>query len=168
MLRLVSILLLAATVAACDDDPSSPPATDESLTRDLAALTRVTTPFHQIEAAGGAGWSARITGCMSHPGAGGMGFHYGNPEIIDGAVAVEEPELLVYEPQPDGSMQLVAVEYIVPIDAWSSKQPPRLFGRDFKVNEEFQVWALHVWLWKHNPAGLFADWNPLASCDAAV
>jgi len=23
---------------------------------------------------------------------------------------------------------------------------------------------LHVWLWKHNPAGMFAEWNPGLSC----
>jgi hypothetical protein len=44
-----------------------------------------------------------------------------------------------------------------------------LFGQRFHWNE-FAVggiWALHVWLWRHNPAGLFADWNPNVSCQFA-
>jgi hypothetical protein len=31
-------------------------------------------------------------------------------------------------------------------------------------NHTFDVWALHVWVWKHNPSGMFADWNPQVSC----
>ena len=26
-------------------------------------------------------------------------------------------------------------------------------------------YELHVWAWKHNPSGMFADWNPTVSCD---
>jgi hypothetical protein len=25
-------------------------------------------------------------------------------------------------------------------------------------------YALHVWVWHHNPLGLFANWNPLVEC----
>ena len=27
-------------------------------------------------------------------------------------------------------------------------------------------YELHVWAWKDNPRGSFADWNPSVSCDA--
>jgi hypothetical protein len=37
----------------------------------------------------------------------------------------------------------------------------------FKRNEQFGVWALHVWLYRDNPSGIFADWNPRVSCAAA-
>ena len=137
-----------------------------ALAHDLATLTQRTAPFHRIEAATAAGWTEQLTGCMSLPGVGGMGYHYGNPDLIDGRVAVNEPELLVYEPQKNGRLRLVAVEYIVPLDAWTAEDPPHLFGHDFHVNEAFGLWVLHVWLWKHNPAGLFEDWNPTVSCDA--
>ena len=101
---------------------------------------------------------------MDMPPLGGMGFHYGNPTYIDGNVSVLEPELLMYEPGPHGQMRLVGVEYIVPLAAWQGSKPPMLFGREFEVNEQFGVWALHAWVWKHNPAGMFADWNPNVSC----
>ncbi|MEO8619712.1 MAG: hypothetical protein ABI625_01530 [bacterium] len=132
--------------------------------KDLTTLRGVTSSFHQFSAAQAAGWSAQITPCMSDPVLGGMGFHYGNPAIIDGTVSVDKPELLLYEPEANGRLQLVAVEYIVPLDEWTSSQPPRLFGRDFKVNATFHVWALHVWVWERNPSGLYADWNPVITC----
>lgn len=137
--------------------------------QDIATLRRATAPFHQLGTAMAAGWSAQITGCLTDPaGAGGMGFHYGNPALIDGSVQVDQPELLLYEPEKNGQMRLVAVEYIVPVSAWTASAPPRLFGRDFHVNAAFQVWALHVWAWKDNPSGMFADWNPLVTCDNAA
>lgn len=131
---------------------------------ELAELRRVTARFHDFEAARDAGWSAQITGCMSNPGVGAMGFHYGNPAYIDGAVAVDQPELLLYEPEKNGRMRLVGIEYIVPLAAWTSPQPPRLFGRDFAVNAAFGIWALHAWVWNENPSGIFADWNPKVTC----
>jgi len=132
--------------------------------KDLATLRRVTAPFHDFKTAVAAGWSVPITECMSDP-AGGMGWHYGNPGLIDKSVRVEEPELLLYEPERNGRMRLVAVEYIVPLSAWTSPQPPRLFGRAFVDNQAFQIWALHVWVWKDNPRGLYADWNPQVTCE---
>ena len=136
--------------------------------QDLAALRWVTAPFHNFATAGAAGWSARITACMASP-AGGMGFHYGNVALIDGVARVEEPELLLYEPELNGQLRLVAVEYIIPYTARSrSATPPVLFGREFKQNDAFQLWALHAWVWKHNPSGLFADWNPQVTCEHAT
>jgi hypothetical protein len=103
---------------------------------------------------------------MTDPKLGGMGFHYGKTSLIDGRVAVDEPELLLYEPQSNGRMRLVAVEYIMPLQL--SATPPRLFGRDFSVNAAFGIWALHAWVWKDNPSGMFADWNPRVTCPAGT
>jgi hypothetical protein len=147
---------------AGDDAPTA------EVNKDLAALQRVTAKFHSFESAKAAGWSTEITGCMTDPKAGGMGFHYGNPKLIDGSVRADEPELLLYKPEKYGGMRLVAVEYIVPLGAWSSPKPPRLFNRDFAVNQAFGIWALHAWVWEDNPSGIFADWNPRVSCDNAA
>jgi len=141
-----------------------------AVNKDLATLRQVTAPFHDFETASHDGWSAPITACMTDPGgAGGMGFHYGNVALIDGAVSVEKPELLLYEPEANGRLRLVAVEYIVPYTAWSrSATPPMLFGQDFKHNDTFGIWALHAWVWKDNPSGIFADWNPRVTCEHAT
>jgi hypothetical protein len=57
---------------------------------------------------------------------GGMGYHYGKVAYIDGNARLTEPEILMYEPQSNGSLQLVGLEYVVPLSA--SATPPSLFG----------------------------------------
>ena len=143
-------------------------ASASAVNKDLAALRRVTARFHNFKTAAAAGWAAQITPCMTDPaGAGGMGFHYGNTALIDGTARVEEPELLLYEPDRSGRLRLVAVEYIIPYTEHSrSATPPELFGgQKFKQNDTFQLWGLHAWVWEHNPSGMFADWNPRVTCE---
>jgi hypothetical protein len=170
----VKLLLGIAVLAGCSSDPTTQPTVTPDLERglsasvrqDLAKLRQVTAPFHEIDVANHAGWSAQITGCLVDPlGTGAMGFHYGRTEFINGSVAVEQPELLLYEPEKNGKLRLVAVEYIIPVSLWTAPNPPRLFDRDFHVIPAFQVWALHAWVWKDNPNGIFTDWNPKVSCE---
>ena len=81
-------------------------------------------PVPQLEAAIDAGYELGyvngngqriITGCIAHPTAGAMGYHYFNKALIDDLVVdVAKPEGLVYAPRADGSLKLVAVEYVVP------------------------------------------------------
>jgi hypothetical protein len=141
-----------------------------SLRRDLATLRRVTAPFHSFKKAETAGWSTKITDCMTDPnGAGGMGFHYGNTGLINATVSVDKPELLLYEPDKHGRLHLVAVEYIIPYSFQSQDGPaPVLFGQKFLKNDTFQLWGLHAWVWKENPSGIFASWNPRVSCKYAT
>jgi hypothetical protein len=78
-------------------------------------------------------------------------------------------QALIYEPQKDGSMRLVAVEFIFPDGddptTADNPPPPPMFGQPFHyVGAPFDVWALHAWVWRENPSGLFADWNPNVSC----
>jgi len=149
------------TPRRADDTPGA------EVSKELTALRRAMVKFHSLESAKAAGWSTEITGCMSDAKAGGMGYHYGNPKLIDGSVRADEPELLLYAPEKDGGMRLSAVEYIVPLGAWTAAKPPRLFDHYFAVNSTFGVWALHAWAWENNPSGMFADWNPRVSCDDA-
>jgi hypothetical protein len=169
---------LTALLAGCGDptltdstavDGLAPTASQAGLgpavNQDLATLRRVTAPFQRFDAARDALWSAKITSCMSDPTAGGMGFHYGNLGLIDGTVRVEEPELLLYEPEKNGRLRLVAVEYIIPYTFHSrSAEPPVLFGQQFTQNDVFQLWGLHAWVWDENPSGMFASWNPRVTC----
>jgi len=132
----------------------------------LAALRQVTVKFHDFQAAKDAGWNAKITSCMTSA-EGGMGFHYGNMGYItDGVARADQPELLLYEPQKNGGMKLVAVEYIIPYALHPrSAAPPMLFGLPFKQVDAFELWGLHAWVWQGNPSGTFADWNPNVNCD---
>ena len=135
--------------------------------QDLATLRRVTASFRDFDAAKHAGWATPITPCMTDPGgAGGMGFHYGKTTLIDGTVHVATPQLLLYEPEKNGRLRLVAVEYIIPYSFHSrDAAPPRLFNQGFQQVDAFQLWGLHAWVWRNNPSGMFASWNPNVNCD---
>ena len=121
--------------------------------------------------------------CRSVPGVGSMGFHYLNlPRAMNLTVKASEPELLLYEDAPNGGRRLVAVEYFVPVISngapWFEQTPPPvidnpapvLFGQTFNGpmpgHEPGDPWHydLHVWIWKHNPSGLFAPYNPTVQC----
>ena len=164
-------LALAWSVPANAVPPAGVPAADNpsQAHKDLAWLRRSTAAFHDIETAAAAEWTTDITGCLDDP-AGGMGHHIANLGALfdGGALEVGRPETLIYEPQADGSMRLVAVEYIIPEDDLARTEPaPELLGEHFHFNEVFGVWALHAWVWQHNPDGMFADWNPEVSCEFA-
>jgi hypothetical protein len=134
------------------------------LGRLLAALRQATEKYHDFAAAQAAGYTVQVTGCMADPTRGGMGYHYAKGELIDAEAVEAQPEVLLYEPRGEGRFRLVGVEFIVPFTEWTSAEPPMLYGQTFARNETFQVWALHVWVWRHNPRGLFADWNPAVDC----
>jgi hypothetical protein len=121
---------------------------------ELAAVRAATAKFHDIGRTDLAGYHKALW-CFSQPGLGGMGWHYLNVGRI-GSLKPTEPAALVYE--VDGTeLKLVAVEYIVPYDVLHQ---PSLFGRPFLHNLNPNVWALHAWIWKDNPAGMFAAFNP--------
>jgi hypothetical protein len=181
MKHTATLLAAIALLAGCSGE-STPTPTDaanfqprglesQSLGADvnsqLAALRRVTASFHDFEKGKDAGWSTQITPCMTDPGgAGGMGFHYGKTSLIDGTASVETPQLLLYEPEKNGRLRLVAVEYIIPYSFHArSAAPPVLFGQPFQQVDVFQLWGLHAWVWRDNPSGIFASWNPRVNCD---
>lgn len=140
-----------------------------TINKDLAVLRQATAAFHQFDVASNAGWSTQITGCMTDPTLGGMGYHYGKVGLIDGSVRVEEPELLLYEPEKNGKLRLVGVEYIIPYSFHArSAAPPVLFGQRFAQVDAFQLWGLHAWVWEDNPSGMFAPWNPRVTCANAA
>ena len=184
MHRSFCFLALACTVAACERSPETtsptPPAghshsaarqqgpLSADVQRQLAELRQLTASFHDFGTAGDAGWGTQITGCFEDPQAGAMGFHYGNTALIDGTVDARQPELLLYEPRKNGELRFAAVEYIVPFGAWTAPDPPRLYGQSFHRNEAFGLWVLHVWHFRHNPSGIFTDWNPTVSCEFAA
>ena len=141
----------------------------------LAQVRRLTAPFHQIQRANRAGWVGQLSPCVSNE-VGGMGYHIGNPEyLMNGILDPLKPEALLYEPMKNGRLRLVGVEYIVffgppetvggdPVEG----DQPWLFGQGFNNSPHvgpFGAWTLHVWLWRNNPEGMFAEYNPKVSCE---
>lgn len=167
-----------ALLALCLASPASPVLADGGETdhdsrispqvrQQLAALRAATARYHDFDLATGAGgWQVPVPSppapleCLDSP-TGGMGYHFVNPGNF-GTLDPTRPQALIYEPEEDGGMRLVAVEYIV--FAPRSDPAPVLFDRKFHWNERFGIWALHAWVWRGNPDGLFADYNPIVSC----
>ncbi len=181
-MKLYPLIAAAALVAACEatTPASTGPSADASFVaglegldvgdydvsvkRDLARARVATARFHDFDTAGDAEYTFLFLGrCMEDPQAGGMGYHFVNTSLLDDAVDVEHPEAVMYEAGPTGELRLVGLEYVIPAAAWNSQDPPVLFGQEFTLNQ-YDLWALHVWLWKSNPAGIFASWNPTVSC----
>ena len=139
--------------------------------KNLATLKAATARFHRYDVAKAADYTFLFMDmCMvdqSPDQLGGMGYHYVNTNLLDDKLDVATPEALLYEPEANGRLRLVAVEYVIPKSAWTSPNPPELFGRRLVLNS-FDLWALHVWAWEHNPSGLYASWNPRVSCEHAA
>jgi hypothetical protein len=151
----------------------------------IAPVREATAAYHDVAAADDAGYSFELPDvagntCIadrSTPPEGAMGVHMVSlGRVLDGDIEVAEPDALVYERRNNGTLKLVAVEYVV----FKSDQPaqPRLFGVPFDSNDGTRFglppfWALHVWVWKPNPfettahdetQGIFNAWNPRVSC----
>lgn len=157
----------ASSVHAAHADRSASTLLTAEQLEGVASVRRATTGFHSFSRAWDAGYTVQYpAGCAQSP-AGVQGFHYLNPALVDGEVDLLRPELVMYEPQPDGSLQLIGVDYVVPFAAWTATEPPTLLGVPFMRNEPLGVWALHIWAWRPNPSGMFAMWNPNASCQYA-
>ena len=130
---------------------------------DLERARQATAAYHDQGKATDAGYQ-KFLPCFDD-GVAGMGQHYVNFALMDATVDAAAPEALVYEVTPSGE-KLVAVEYLVPYTAWASNLPaPSLFGKAFGRHDDLGLWALHAWLWKPNPDGMHADFNPsVAMC----
>ena len=123
-----------------------------------------------------------------------MGIHYFRPDLlgitgppnprVSGSgthTDFTKPAILIYEPQRDGSLQLVAVENLVFKKAWAEAghaAPPSFRGVPYDdmvddpstpVDEAHMFephYDRHVWLYRDNPRGVFAQFNPNVSCRA--
>lgn len=137
----------------------------------IAQMRQATAKYHDIDRARADGYVDDGFGCVSDPVEGGMGWHLIRDDLhADPAIDPLKPELLIYEPQKDGKMKFVAVEYEVYQDDWhnaGNPNPPSLLGKEFEAlvfDGIPPVYGLHVWLWAENPSGILNDWNPKVRC----
>jgi hypothetical protein len=124
---------------------------------------------------------------------GTMGVHYIRPDLlgittppnprVDGTSTYTDftkPAVLIYEPQADGSLELVAVENLVFAASWEAagnEAPPSLHNVAFDMMSDDPATAVdeahnfmphydrHVWLYRENPNGVFAQYNPNVTCE---
>lgn len=135
---------------------------------------------------------ATSTGMGKPAALGGMGIHYAkrellgisappNPRVSGTGTHTDflRPAILIYEPQQDGSLQLVAVENLVFESAWKAAgklDRPSFHGVPYDRMADDPSTAIdeahmfvphydrHVWVHRENPNGLFAQFNPAVTC----
>ena len=171
-LIVVLLVMVALVISACGSDSDGPPS---NLTDELRALAVEFEQFQEADDAVAARYSPD-TNCVEAPGLGVMGMHFVNADLAaDMAIDASTPEVLIYQPSSDG-FKLVAVEYLFALGAPGADIPadvppaPVLFGQTFSGPEAAPSpdvpphYALHVWLYQENEAGVFESFNAAGSC----
>ena len=166
---------------------------------DLAAVRAAAERFRDVNVALAEGYirdpmnlcdTAAMMGRPAELGA--MGIHFFRPDLL-GITAPPNPRvagngthtdflrpaILIYEPQPDGSLELVAVENLVFQRAWHGAghaERPTFHGVPYdhmaddpatSIDEAHMFephYDRHVWVFRENPNGVFAPFNPNVRC----
>ena len=166
---------LAGALAA----PIAPAHADNASANALITIRNATADYRDFANSQSDGFTALVAtqtdppvSCISNGTAGAMGEHWANPgRVGDGVIQRQRPEVLLYEPQANGTKVLTGVEYVVIASQWLAKHdsPPVLFGKEFDLitTNPFGLppfFALHAWAWQANPSGDFSAWNPTVTC----
>ena len=193
---LVAITLSAMLVAGGASSSRPAPGPGEPT---LEEVRRATKRFRDVNAALAEGYIrdpfnlCDTAAMMGRPASlGAMGIHYVRPDLlgitkppsprVSGAgthTDFRKPGILIYEPQADGSLRLVAVENLVFAAAWHAAghtEPPSFHGVEWDSMKDDPATAIdeahmfephydrHVWLYRKNPNGIFAQFNPTVTC----
>jgi hypothetical protein len=165
---------------------------------DLDDLRERMSKYQDVEVALADGYINPDNHCVSAAGEGlppelgAMGIHFIHPALlpitatepkVDGTSTYTDwtqPSILIYEPQADGSLALVAVENLVFEAAWQAtgtSEAPVLNGRSWDhmaddpatPGDEAHGFTphmdQHVWLFRENPAGILMPFNANVTCD---
>jgi len=195
------LVLLGALALACSASPvaQSPPKSAPNGEPTLAEVRAATERFRDVKVALAEGYvrdpmniceTAALIGRPAELGA--MGVHYFRPDLLgitgppnprvngNGThLDFLKPGVLIYEPQADGSQELVAVENLTFVQAWEAagnKAPPSFHGVPYDFMKDDPAtdadeahmfephYDRHVWIYRDNPNGVFAQFNPNVTC----
>ena len=140
----------------------------------VRTVREATERYQDVEAAKADGYQLQF-GCVSGSDAGAMGMHFVNgPLVGDGELDPTRPEIVIYEPLPNGKLKLIGADFLVLADQWNAKHagPPEMMGQLFHLFDapnRFGLpafYTLHVWAWKESPTGAFVNWHQNVSCNA--
>jgi len=203
-ISIFAVMAAAATAAPVHADEAAPTQTSASQPAlgepNLAAVRAATERFRDVSVALAEGYlrdplnlcdTADMMGRPAELGA--MGIHFFRPDLlgitappdprVDGTGVHTDflkPSILIYEPQPDGSLELVAVENLVFAEAWHAAghdAPPSFQGVVYDTmaddpstpTDEAHLFEphydRHVWIYRSNPNGVFAPFNPAVTCE---
>ena len=191
------VSLFLASLGLAHPEPAAPAVAAEASLDEVRAATQ---RFQDVKVALAEGYTAPMDVCdtadmMGKPAElGAMGVHYiradllgitapPNPRVDGNGTHTDflKPAVLIYEPQTDGTMQLVAVENLVFQKAWhaaGNSVPPSFQGVVFDAMQDDPATPIdeahlfephydrHVWLYRENPNGMYAQYNPKVSCKA--
>ena len=140
----------------------------------VKSVRDATERFKDVAVAEAEGYSLMF-GCVSGPDWGAMGLHYVNLSLVtDNVLDPARPEIVIYEPLPNGRLKLIGADFLVFASGWHATNPatPQLGGQLmhlFESPNRFGLpdfYTLHVWAWKDNPSGTFSNWHSNVSCDS--
>ena len=140
----------------------------------LKSVRESTERFKDVHVAEAEGYALQF-GCVSGPDSGAMGLHYVNMDLVTrGEVDAKYPQIVIYEPSPNGGLRLIGADFLILAEGWDKKNqgPPELMGQLFHYWESPNrfglpaFYTLHVWAWKDNPNGAFVNWHPDVSCES--
>ncbi len=165
---------------------------------DLDAMRASVEKYKDINVALADGYISPDNHCVSAEGEGlpaelgAMGIHYIHPALlkitataprVDGESTYtdwSQPSVLIYEPQEDGTLELVAVENLVFEAAWNAAAAGEelvLNGRAWdhmaddpstsgdEAHGFMPHYDQHVWLFRENPMGELMPFNPDVTCE---
>ena len=152
--------------------------------RALSALRARTAGWHNPAKAEAAGYTFPV-GCSDERTEGlpaslarGMGYHTLNPSLIDARATLLEPELIVFARNlASGELEYAGFDYFIPGGFYPGPaspdypgEPPILegLGTPLAWNDAHNGWIAHIWPWRHNPDGMFPNFNPtvpLCECE---
>ncbi len=194
------LLLLGAQPLRAQEAPTPQATVAQAGEPDLDTVREAAERFRDVEVALAEGYlrdpmnicdRAEMLGFPAELGV--MGVHYFRPDLlgiteppnprVDGTGTHTDflrPAILIYEPQADGSLELVAVENLTFIAAWEAAghtEPPSFHGVPYDLMADDPATELdeahmfephydrHVWVFRENPNGVFAQFNPSATCE---
>ena len=171
---IIGSLLVAACSVTTPRREALPRAAQGEATGLIRIVREATERFKDVRVAEQEGYSLMF-GCVSGPDSGAMGLHYVNlPLVLDGVLDPWKPEIIIYEPLPNGKLKMTGADFLVFAEDWhkTNAATPALQGQLlhlFESPNRFGLpnfYTLHVWAWKENPTGAFANWHSNVSCDA--
>jgi hypothetical protein len=198
-LKPTSLALMLAGALAGVAAASSPPAPGPGEPT-LAEVRAATDRFRDVNVALAEGYIrdpfdlCETATMMGRPASmGAMGIHFFRPDLlgitappsprVNGVgthIDFRTPSILIYEPQADGSLELVAVENLAFAAAWRAAghfEPPTFHGVHYDYmaddpNTELDEAHMfephfdrHVWIYRDNPNGVFTPFNPSVTCE---